>query len=94
MTDIQIAKPVQWRGVVACQRTKADDMVKIVSPRSHELGARAISCEMPLSLVSDYFDDSDEEFVCAYAEFGGGHLQLYEKVPSPLFFKHPEQYIS
>jgi hypothetical protein len=85
-------KPVQWKGVVALQRVKDSDQVMVMSAKTQELGARAIKCELPLAAVQKYFS-MNEEFACAYAEFGGGHLQLYEKVPSPMFFKHQEQFI-
>lgn len=81
-----------WNGVVMIERPINADkntLCKVRSARTILLDARrAIACEMNYSMLSHYFKAEDEDFVCVYAEYKQGHLQLQDRASQLEFFTH------
>ena len=79
-----------WSGVVMIERPMDADkatLCKVRSARTILLDAhRAIVCDMPYSMLSHYFKAEDEDYVCAYAEYKDGHLQLLDRASQLEFF--------
>lgn len=79
-----------WNGVVMIERpenAEKDTLCKVRSARTILLDARrAIVCELSYSMLSHYFKAEDEDFVCAYAEYKDGHLQLLDRASQLEFF--------
>ena len=73
-----------WEGVVMIERPnlinvplEVDPMCPVVSARTVQFeGKRAISCELPYSVVKDYFESHHTNQCYLEAEFKDGHLEL------------------
>ena len=74
----------QWEGVVLIERPDlinmpldSDPMCKVVSARTVQFeGKRAINCELPYSMLKDYFESHHGNQCYVEAEFKDGHLEL------------------
>ena len=74
----------QWEGVVLIERPDmlnmpldSDPMCKVVSARTVQFeGKRAINCELPYSMLKDYFESHHGSQCYVEAEFKDGHLEL------------------
>ena len=81
-----------WNGVVMIERpenAEKNSLCKVRSARTVLLDARrAIVCEMNYSMLSHYFRAEDEDYVCVYAEFKDGHLELQDRASRLEFFTY------
>ena len=81
---------MMWTGVVMIERpvdAEKKTLCRVRSARTILLDARrAIVCDMPYEMLSHYFQSNDEDYVCAYAEYKDGHLQLLDRASRLEFF--------
>ena len=85
-----------WKGVVMIERPRNannDSQCVVTSARTLALdGKRAIKCQLPYSMLRQYFTTFDGLDVCVYAEFKDEHLELYERASKKEYFLHAVDY--
>jgi len=82
----------QWSGVVMIERPNltnlsygTDPQCRVMSARTIQLdGKRAIYCELPYSMLKQYFQSEDGDHCFVEAEFKDGHLEFYKKSKAKL----------